>query len=535
MRGQRLLMIGLDGFDLALAEGFLTQGLLPNFARIRETSARYELDNGRDKYSGLAWEHVSSGKAPSDGGRWSAITFDPMRYAVHQGHTSERPFMADLSARTVVFDVPYCDLSKAPRVRGLTNWGAHDPGVGPASRPYDVREELQRRFGPYPALEWIYGFCWPSASKASAAGNALARAVEVRAQAARWMLHDRIPDWDFAMVVVSEAHSATEPMWHGVDPDHPLHVVESAPAAASGLLNVYKSIDCLIGNLRESFPDATILLAAMHGMGPNDSDVAAMALLPELLYRLAFGVPHMLPVSYARATSSGTPLLAEDDVWEEVMWRVVPSPPRRLFDRIVRRLSRLSGVNDDSKMSVEWIPAARYARFWPRMPAFALPAYYDGRIRINLAGREAKGLVPSDEYGKSCEQMMELLHECRNLLTGEQVVAEIHRPKQDPKDVGPFEADLYVVWRSAPLGLLHPRLGSIGPVPYRRTGGHTGARGFLYISGNGVTPGERGLVSSFDVVPTIIDLLGETRPAGISGRSLAREFLVASNLSTSQT
>src|SRR5215472_4056542 len=167
MGEERLLMIGLDGFDLALAEHFLKQGFLPNFARIREHSARYVLDDGREKYSGLVWEHVSSGKAPSEGGRWSAIRFDSAKYAVRQEPTSERPFMADLSARTVVFDVPYCDLSKASRVRGLTNWGAHDPGVVPASRPGEIREELQRLFGPYPALEWIYGFCWPSADKAS--------------------------------------------------------------------------------------------------------------------------------------------------------------------------------------------------------------------------------------------------------------------------------------------------------------------------------------------------------------------------------
>jgi predicted AlkP superfamily phosphohydrolase/phosphomutase len=517
-------MIGLDGFDLALAEHFLKRGFLPNFARIRERSARYELDDARDKYSGLVWEHVSSGKAPSDGGRWSGIRFDSRRYAVQQEPTSERPFMAELSARTVVFDVPYCDLSKASRVRGLTNWGAHDPGVEPASRPDGIREELQRLFGPYPATEWIYGFCWPSARKASAASDALARAVEVRAQAARWMLHDRVPDWDFAMVVVSEAHSATEPLWHGVDARHPLHAVESAPVAANGLANIYRSIDGLIANLQEAFPDATLLLAAMHGMGPNESDVAAMALLPELLYRFAFGIPYMRPVPYAGATSSGTPLLAEDEVWDEVMWRVVPSQARPFFDRVVRRLSRLARAKDDLEISIEWMPAARYARFWPRMPAFALPAYYDGRIRINLAGREAKGLIPRAEYWKASEQVVELLDECRNLLTGEKVVGEIHRPKQDPKDVGPFEADLYVVWRSAPLGLLHPRLGSIGPVPYHRTGGHTGARGFLYIAGNGIRPGDRGLASAFDVVPTVVDLLGETRPPGISGRSLTREF-----------
>src|SRR5271165_6239181 len=111
MASRRILVIGLDGFDLALAERFQGEGILPNFARFQEHAACYKLDHGRDKYSGLAWEHLSSGVAPSDGGRWSSISFDRNRYSVRQDPTVARPFLSDLSARTVVFDFPYFDLS----------------------------------------------------------------------------------------------------------------------------------------------------------------------------------------------------------------------------------------------------------------------------------------------------------------------------------------------------------------------------------------------------------------------------------------
>jgi hypothetical protein len=57
-------------------------------------------------------------------------------------------------------------------------------------------------------------------------------------------------------------------------------------------------------------------------------------------------------------------------------------------------------------------------------------------------------------------------------------------------------------------------------VPHRRTGGHTGQYGFLSIVGEGMQAGNYGVASSFDVVPTIIDLLGETRKPGTSGKSL---------------
>jgi len=523
---RRVLVIGLDGLDPRLADRFESQGALPNFARFRERGARFELDHGRDRNSGLAWEHFSSGRAPRDGGRWSAVTFNPKKYTALQEGTSALPFMADLPVRTVVFDVPYCDISRAPRVRGVTSWGAHDPGVAAISRPAGIHRELDRLFGPYPAAEWIYGFCWPSADKARAAGDALEAAVHVRTKASRWLLAEHLPDWDLAVVVVSESHSAAEPLWHGIDSGHPLHTIESAANAANSLLKVYRAIDSLIGNLRETFPDAIMLLVAMHGMGPNNSDVPAMVLLPELLYRAAFGVPYMQTFPWPGFLPDGTPLLTEDANWESVMWKAIPPPPVPPPSLPSRLIRRLTGHSTKRPMpgAIDWIPAERYSRFWPEMPAFALPAFYDGRIRFNVAGRESRGVVSSDQYPIACRRTIELLKECHNLLTGENLVSKIHWPKQDPHALNSSEADLYVEWESSPLGLLSPQCGVIGPVPYRRTGGHTGPLGFLYADGEGIAPGDRGRASSFDVVPTIIGLLGEAPAPHISGKSLAQEL-----------
>src|SRR6266403_3133391 len=94
---RRVLLIGLDGFDAVLAQHFAEEGLLPNFARLQNQGASFKLDHGRDKYSGLAWEHLSSGIRPRDGGRWSAVTFNKRTYQATQDHTVVRPFLADLS------------------------------------------------------------------------------------------------------------------------------------------------------------------------------------------------------------------------------------------------------------------------------------------------------------------------------------------------------------------------------------------------------------------------------------------------------
>jgi hypothetical protein len=85
--------------------------------------------------------------------------------------------------------------------------------------------------------------------------------------------------------------------------------------------------------------------------------------------------------------------------------------------------------------------------------------------------------------------------------------------------MGATEADLIFVW-NGPLAFEHPALGRIGPVPFRRTGGHTGPYGMAYLRGPDIAAGDRGVRSSFDVAPTVIGLLGEPVPHGTSGTSL---------------
>jgi hypothetical protein len=117
---------------------------------------------------------------------------------------------------------------------------------------------------------------------------------------------------------------------------------------------------------------------------------------------------------------------------------------------------------------------------------------------------------------------------CVNPATGESVVAGIERPSHaDPNDLDPTEADITILWHGAPLAFQHPDHGVMGPLPYRRTGGHTGELGFAYVSADGVVVGDYGLRSTFDMVPTIISLVGMEPAMGLSGQSFLAVILNA--------
>jgi predicted AlkP superfamily phosphohydrolase/phosphomutase len=524
MTRPRLMMIGLDGFDPSIAERLMAEGALPNLRRLRDTGAGLRLDHGAAKRTGLAWEHVASGLAPADAERWSAVAFDPLTYRATQRPALTTPFAAGLGGRILVFDPPYFDLARAPGVDGLVSWGAHDPGVARAARPAGLLAEMEERFGPYPATQWIYGFVWPSAERTRRMGEDLVRAVELRADIAEWLYAERFRDWDLGLMVVSELHSAAEALWHGVDPAHPLHLLPSAGPARVGLESVYEACDRLVGRMIERLPDACFAVFNLHGMGANNADVADMVLLPELLYRHAFGKACAGDGGWS-VTEAGVPVIAGEGGWEDEIDRALPRALQR--PGRIRRLAsavrrRLAGDGADGDLGLDWMPSARYRRFWPLMPAFALPSFYDGQIRINLKGREAEGVVDAADYRAACDAVEALLRECRDALTDQAVVTAIHREDRPDRPAGP-DADLLVEWSGAPLGLVHPQYGRIGPFPYRRPGGHTGGKGVAWLHGPGIRPGDYGTRSAFDLVPTIVDLLGGTVAGRTSGESFRHE------------
>jgi hypothetical protein len=499
---------------------------MPALNALARASARFDLDHGSARRTGLAGEHIATGLSPPDMGRSAAVHFNPASYAISQHGSNSRPFAAAVSLNTVVFDPTYFDMDQAPRVRGIVAWGAHDPGVPPGSRPDSLLAEFEARFGAYPAKKWIYGLPWNSVEGCREMGESLAQAMRLRAEAAEWLFGERLPDWDLALMTVSEPHSVIEGLWHGVDPLHPLRTAPSAAPAGQGVRAVYRALDDLVGRLCGRFQDAAVVLFSMHGMGANTSDAASMLLLAELMYRDSFETALFKREGEPSAALGGQVELPPGGTWAGWVRNGFPPPPAvtRAQDwlrdrRVVQRFYALRR-RKGREVPIRWMPASLYQPYWRRMRTFCLPSYYDGRVRINLSGRERCGVVPLQEYEVERDRIIQLLAETRDTVTGQPVVRDVEFPSRaDSLSMGETDADVVFVWRGAPSGFRHPRLGQIGPVPYRRTGGHTGGPGFAYLAGTPLAAGDYGTRSAFDVVPTVLDLLcagGVQRVSGVS-------------------
>jgi predicted AlkP superfamily phosphohydrolase/phosphomutase len=527
----RNLIVGLDGFEISVARGMATLGKLPFFEKLFTESATFHLEHGEARDTGLAWEHFATGKSPEDYQRWSAVTFDQNTYEVRQSPSVERPFTADLGAHTVVFDAPYHRLSASGDAPvGLVDWGAHDPGVPAHANPSSLIEEVRGLFGEYPAKEFIYGFVWPSVERTKKMAAALVCAAKTRTAIAEWLLLKRFADWETAIIVTSELHSASEAMWHGWQADHPLHSCASADPARQGMEDLYIETDRMLARLYAAFPDARLVAFAMHGMGNNHADVLSMALLPEFLLRLDAGQRALSSLPEWREFR-GTSMDEKKD-WSNAVKSCMDLPKHasqsssiKWMDRLLFRSGSLKkranrAVRDS--LALDWMPSALYAPLWPDMRAFALPSFYDGQVRLNLAGREARGKIELQDYEAELKRLEVALHGLRDPYSNEPVVRSLSFPVADkPLDASETECDIKISWASGSIAMTHQDTGLIGPLPYRRTGGHTGETGFAALLNCGLRPGFGGVRSSMDVSPTVANLAGVAATGGrFSGQSL---------------
>jgi predicted AlkP superfamily phosphohydrolase/phosphomutase len=547
---KRLAAIGVDAAEWSLVEQLLEAGELPHLAALRSRAAVAQLDDPEDYRTGLVWEHFLTGRGAAANRRWAAVEFDPDTYEVWQeGARPARPFYGGEDApRSVVFDVPYAPLAHPANGAVVAGWGGHDPGYPRASVPAGLLRQIDERFGPHPACNNDYEIVWYRPDAIDALADALIVGTRRRVDASLWLL-EQTPGWELFVTVLSEPHSAGEQLWHGVDPAHPTASAPTAAQAGRRLREVYRAVDDAVGRLVAGLPDDTTLVVfSMHGMSTNLADVASMVLLPELLHRLEGRAPQLRVTVDDAWSRDGSPPLVPSGGWTPHLRRLVgprPGVPTRAIGRLRGALARRGTAASSAggfvgalghpiaaetdlepadigvpRSSVAWQIPLLYREWWTSSRAFALPTFYDGRIRLNVRGRERDGVVDPADYVAVIDQLERELQACRDVRTGEPVVAGVDRLRIDePMAAGGPDADLQVRWAVASDAIEHPRVGRIGPVPFRRTGGHSPA-GFAMVAGPGIEPADLGRRAALDVPATILALLDRRIPAEFEGRPL---------------
>lgn len=549
----QVIALGIDAGSITLIDELVDAGSLPALRALRDRSLRTQLDGSPSHRHGVLWPQFVAGADAQLEGEWLRFSFDPATYASSQTGARHRiegnlPFWEPAGITTITLDIPGTTIA-GPGVH-VTAWGADAALYPRASQPRGLLQEFDARFGVHPGYE-TYDCGWHDPKRLDRFTGACVTGAARRAEIAVEMM-TRFSDWDLFLMSMSEAHMASEIMWHAVVPDHPLSDFD--PQARARLERVFGAIDDAVGTIVAAAPaDATIVVFSLDGMRPSPGDVPSLVLLPELMHRQSFGRPLLHdgdPEAWRRA---GCPPLVprRGRPWRVDLNERMIDPPKEPWTHRIpgyhavrlsslgRRLRKLRKhmeigvlgipIPPENTADIESLDArpdcaddflfiGNYLPYRSAMRAFALPTFGGAYVRINLQGRDANGIVPLDEFDAECEAVESLVRACRDVRTGESVVESVQRlGGDDPLDpCGERYADLLIEWSRPIDAFEHPDLGIVGPVPLNRSGAHSD-RGFAWVSGAGIEAGDLATHSVLDLPPTILRLLGDDTPLPPAG------------------
>lgn len=547
-RKEPIVAIGLDAADPQLIEKWMSQGLLPNISQINQAGVYSRLHNAVNYQNGSAefssteplWVMMATGCLPDKTGFWDTITYNPETYQVgcdpvYGGYDYQeyKPFYAlNEQYRVAAFDVPVTRV--CPGVNGvqITGWGGHHPFYPSESLPAELLPKIVEEYGSNPVYRKDNGIWWDQ-KYFQWVTESVKSSVATRAKICCDLLQQS--DWDLFLTGFGETHTLGHDLYNLSQPDHPLHNhTNKLDTLGDPMLQGFQQVDQAIGEIVAAAPDdANILLFAVHGMGANHTDLLSMMLLPEVLYR--FNYPGKAALGRGDLNRPAPPIITNNirGGWSAEVWRQVyeANPLKKFWETWTHKKFLRGSKNGllspypllDDNVELGWMPAVWYRPLWSEMKAFALPAYADGHIRINLQGRDLHGIVEPESYDQVCEEIIDILSRLQDGRSGKLLVKEVIRTRKFPLDNDPKlpDPDLVVVWHTIATDLVDsPDIGRIGPITYNRPGGHR-EHGFLMAKGPGI-PSSSALASgrAVDVGATILDLMGAKVPDYFDGKSL---------------
>ena len=419
----RVVAIGLDATESSLVRRMLESGDLPMVRSILDRGSWGRLTSPTSYSSGSVWPNFFTGTRECDHGQYATWNWDSQRMRL--AYTDEDrlvPFWKDLVARgrtLGLIDVPFAPFLGLSSGYEVHEWGAHSRIEGRVRvSPPAVADQVTRRFATHPFTDDL---ARPPMNPSEVRGflDDCIAGVRLRGDLAEHLVTE--VGTDLSLIVFEEAHHAGHFLWHTVEPDLPMYSdIPPDALPERDLADLYREMDRQVGRIVEAAgPDATVFVFALHGM---EKARGVPWVLEPLLAEL--GLSSIAPDAEGRRSMLTRLKSHVPDFVRDVYRRTVPLSRRSQWGR--------SGI----------MPS--YASTTTR--SISLPAEQYGFVRINLAGREAQGIVSPDEYEKTCDLVEEAIR-ALTTVDGRPVALDVVRPPRGSHPDG--LPDLVVHWTDA--------------------------------------------------------------------------------------
>lgn len=491
----RTVILGLDSIDLLLVERWVSEGHLPFFRKMIETTPLVTLQTPSRVLQGAVWPSLLTGASPGRHGLFLQSqlkngTYDVVdnrpdyrslkRFYQHLGEAGVRCGVADIP-----IDQPDPGLNGVQVIEWATEfrfWGKFE------TQPPTLRREIISRIGKHPLTHWKTGESQSSHIKLT---KKMAQGVRKKAALGHYLIERN--DLDLVFFIFGEAHKTGHFLWKYWDLQHPDHE-NCDPRLHNALLDNYRQIDHELAQLTDMVgPEDNLLVLSDHGMQAN---YRGDHLIEPILVQL--GLLAYKGLAGHQQTKNNKNKI-EGGLTKQLL-RYCRNTSRKLVPGFVKpALSRI-------------LPNAHDVD-WKRTRAFVLPTDRNTYIRINLRDREPDGQVePGADYEALLDKIESEIRALINPATGSPAVEDVFRlhalyPGDRVEDL----PDLSILWcADAPIdAVTSPTLGTIKKrIRERRSGNHR-AEGFLLARGPSFRPGAGRFEGDIlQIAPTLLHLHG---------------------------
>jgi predicted AlkP superfamily phosphohydrolase/phosphomutase len=456
--GDNVLAIGLDACDLSFIQS--RKGRLPLLAKL--TEAKFFCEPAAPKaLTGSVWPSFYTSSHPGRHGIYQHIVWDPQRMGLRligPDWCAFRPFWADLEDRgrnVIVLDVPYTFPVFLKRGVEISDWGTHGQTRSLAANRREVHTFL-RAFGPSPI-----GRETPvkkTRTQLDTVHRKLLESVDGKRDLMLALM--KRFEWDVFITTFGELHRGGHTFYEEADT---LDGLTETP-----LLEIYRKIDQALSRILESLDleRTTVVFFSVHGMmrdyGQNHLVKPLMDRLNRVFLRRYLG-------REVRAQSPGGLVgWLRSVVPANLQYTIGEAAPDRVRHWVVER-EIIGGVD------------------WSQTPGFSLRTDVRAELRLNLVGRESRGMLEpdsevSDAYVGSLRRA---LLELRDYDTGDLLVDEVV-PIQTlfPGERSHALPDFSITWRPAPFArrVVSPEIGALEAASLGARGGDHTDVGFVSAS-----------------------------------------------------
>lgn len=498
----QVIVVGLDAATMSVIEQYVAEGGLPNISRMLRSGGSGLLLSTPNMHSASSWSSIITGRNPGQHGLYvfSDRDFATNEQVIYTGRDRKCESIFGILARAGktagMVNVPMTyPAESAPgsfMISGLDAPVFDEKAFSTAS----LREEMKRFVGYAPTP--------PELPKVMAAGDLDAaidlwvKLTRTRTDAAKYLIETYRPD--FFMVVYTCTDWVQHYFWKYTDTRHPEYDSNEAARYQGTIRRFYEMMDAHIGELRAVCGDeANMIVVSDHGMGCH-----TQASFHVVEYLQECGLMELRPAEPPDSQVLGD--LRESA--KRMAKAILPESMKKAIKAVVGETAA---------------PIAQKNRFYSRVVWERTVAYTEhGRnvININLKGRNKHGIVDPADYDKVCDEVIAKLQEWRDPDTGLQVVQKVTRRAQMYRGEHTSHAsDMYVFWNPDAI-LQRPVPDAIRQKRFWWNGAHR-PHGVVICEGSKIRPASTtSNAIVYDIVPTVLHLLGVEQPAGLDGRVL---------------